>query len=213
MRAAAEGSSARLSLSLSSSHLQPQGCCTIACRGTHFIGAQLPGSQLLRRPLQWWWPTTFPRASLWRRCDDADAATQASRNAHLPCLHATSALRPMTTSSSHPCLTARTRNTLPTPQCPVHSGHNYRMHILPLQTHHCLSHPSMSWPHPQVPYFPPLQSGADFTPQRCTDIVRQVAKRPDLELEASCDVLLPLAAVVPLFVAARFCRCRCLQKT
>lgn len=35
----------------------------------------------------------------------------------------------------------------------------------------------------QVPYFPPLQSGADFTPQRCTEIVRQVAKRPDLELE------------------------------
>ena len=37
--------------------------------------------------------------------------------------------------------------------------------------------------HLQVPYFPPLQSGADFTPARCAEIVRQVAKRSDLELE------------------------------
>lgn len=51
-----------------------------------------------------------------------------------------------------------------------------------------LSSPPLSAP-AQVPYFPPLQSGADFTPQRCTEIVRQVAKRPDLELEASWHVL------------------------
>ncbi len=37
----------------------------------------------------------------------------------------------------------------------------------------------------QVPYFPPLQSGADFTPTRCAELVRQVAKRSDLEVEVS----------------------------
>lgn len=45
-----------------------------------------------------------------------------------------------------------------------------------------------------MPYFPPLQSGADFTPQRCAEIVRQVAKRPDLELEVGAvDALRCLA--------------------
>ena len=35
----------------------------------------------------------------------------------------------------------------------------------------------------QVPYFPPLQSGADFTPARCAEIVRQVARQADLALQ------------------------------
>lgn len=30
---------------------------------------------------------------------------------------------------------------------------------------------------PQVPYFPPLQSGADFTPQRCAELVKQIARQ------------------------------------
>ena len=37
----------------------------------------------------------------------------------------------------------------------------------------------------QIPYFPPLQSGADFSPARCVEIVRQVARRNDLEVEVS----------------------------